>query len=134
MDVCYNVEEAIQNSTQFVLVIMRLGSGNACYLSLKFPFSFFLFVCFLKHHMISFSHMWPLSDELIGREEASGLGYLRVSALHQELRFLFFQSFFLPNIALISGVITHQPTWEHSDLFPPYLLPALPIFCSLTLI
>lgn len=45
---------------------------------ISFFFSFF----FLKHHMISFSLVWPLSDELIGREEASGLGYLRVSALH----------------------------------------------------
>lgn len=67
------VEEAIQNSTQFVLVIMRSGSGNACISALNFLFCLFVF---LKHHMISFSQVLPPSDELVGREEASELGYL----------------------------------------------------------
>lgn len=92
------VEEAIQNSTQFVLVIMRSGSGNACIWASNFLF--ILFIYFIKYHMISFSRVLPLSDELIRWEEASGLSYLWVTALHQELHFFFFQSFFSINCSI----------------------------------
>lgn len=57
------IEKQIQNSIQFVIVIIRdWGRVNICvYVSLKFISLF----CFLKHHMVSFAPVMPLSDELL---------------------------------------------------------------------
>lgn len=85
-------KKEIQNSIQLVLVIIGDWVVNKCmYLSLNFLF----FVClFWKHHMITFSHVLPLSDELIrkGKSQWAWL-YCKGLSIKWQLWFFFSQRY-----------------------------------------